>query len=186
MKSITFFIASAVLCFVSAPTFAQDYAPFTGAHAEIITGYDVVDAKGVKSADGLLYGLNAGYDFALSGLILGIEGEISDSTTRLHVAGGKSETDRDLYVGGRIGVPLGSKALAYMKAGYSNARMEYEASDGEGGLIRGGDNGDGLRLGAGLEYRIAEKLFLKGEYRYSDYEAGVSRHQLVTGIGLRF
>ena len=114
------------------------------------------------------------------------EGEISDSTTRLHVAGGKSETHRDLYVGGRIGVPLGSKALAYVKAGYSNARMEYEASDGEGGLIRGGDNGDGLRLGAGLEYRIAEKLFLKGEYRYSDYEAGVSRHQLVTGIGLRF
>ncbi|PZU65569.1 MAG: porin family protein, partial [Sphingobium sp.] len=122
MKSITFFIASAVLCFVSAPAFAQDYAPFTGAHAEIITG--------------LLYGLNAGYDFALGGLILGIEGEISDSTTRLHVAGGKSETDRDLYVGGRIGVPLGSKALAYVKAGYSNARMEYEASDGEGGLIR--------------------------------------------------
>ena len=96
MKSITFFIASAVLCFVSAPAFAQDYAPFTGAHAEIITGYDVVYAKGVKSADGLLYGLNAGYDFALGGLILGIEGEISDSTTRLHVAGGKSETDRAL------------------------------------------------------------------------------------------
>ena len=154
MKSITFFIASAVLCFVSAPAFAQDYAPFTGVHAEIITGYDVVDAKGV--------------------------------TSRLHVAGGKSETDRDLYVGGRIGVSLGSKALAYVKAGYSNARMEYQGDDGEGGLIRGGDNGDGLRLGAGLEYRIAEKLFLKGEYRYSDYEAGVSRHQLVTGIGLRF
>ncbi|MFC3440349.1 outer membrane protein [Sphingobium rhizovicinum] len=186
MKNITIFLAASVLCFLSAPAFAQDAAPFTGGHAEIITGYDSVDADGISSADGLLYGLNAGYDVAAGGVILGVEAEISDSTTKKGYAGGRTASDRDLYVGSRIGVPLGDKALAYAKAGYTNARFEYRDSAGEGGTVSGGDNLDGLRLGAGLEYRLTDSLFLKGEYRYSNYEAGLSRHQFVTGVGLRF
>ncbi|MBB3981857.1 outer membrane immunogenic protein [Sphingobium fontiphilum] len=188
MKKITIFVASFALCFISAPAFAQETSAFTGPRVEIITGYDNVDADGAKSADGLLYGLNAGYDFAMGGVILGLEGEVSDSTTKQSDAIGRTVTDRDLYIGARIGVPISEKALAYAKAGYTNARFKYEeAAGGEGGgTISGGGNADGLRLGAGLEYRLARNIFLKGEYRYSNYEAGLSRHQLVTGLGIRF
>lgn len=188
MKKITLFIASSALCFISAPAFAQEASAFTGPRVEIITGYDNVDADGAKSADGLLYGLNAGYDFAMGGVILGLEGEVSDSTAKKSYAIGRTVTDRDLYIGARIGVPIGDKALAYAKAGYTNARFEYEeAAGGEGGgAISGGKNADGLRLGAGIEYRLGGNIFLKGEYRYSNYEAGLSRHQLVTGVGIRF
>jgi outer membrane immunogenic protein len=186
MKNITIFLAASVLCFISAPAFAREPGSFTGAHAEIITGYDRVDADAVSSSNGLLYGVNAGYDVAAGGVVLGLEAEISDSTAKKRYAGGRTVTDRDLYVGGRIGVPLGDGALAYAKLGYTNARFEYSGDAGEGGTVSGGDNADGLRLGAGLEYQLSDSLFLKGEYRYSNYEAGLSRHQVVTGVGFRF
>lgn len=186
MKNITIFLAASVLCFISAPAFAREPGSFTGGHAELITGYDRVDADAMSAAGGLLYGLNAGYDVAAGGAILGLEAEISDSTAKKRYQGGRTVTDRDLYIGGRIGVPLGDGALAYAKAGYTNARFEYSGSGGEGGATSGGHNADGLRLGAGLEYQLGDSLFLKGEYRYSNYEAGLSRHQIVTGIGFRF
>ena len=186
MKNIAIFLASSVLSFAAFPAFAQDAAPFTGVHAEVITGYDVVDADGTDSSDGILYGLNAGYDFAMGGVILGLEGEIADSSTKRRFAGGRTVTDRDLYVGARIGLPLGDRALAYGKVGYTNARFESEVAAGEAGTISSHANADGIRLGAGLEYRLSDMLFLKGEYRYSNYEAGLSRHQVVTGIGARF
>jgi outer membrane immunogenic protein len=186
MKNIALFLASSVLSFAAFPAFAQDAAPFTGGHAEVITGYDVVDADGADSSGGLLYGLNAGYDFALGGVILGVEGEIADSTTKDRYAGGRTETDRDFYVGARIGVPLSDRALAYGKIGYTNARFEAEYSGGEAGTVRDHLNADGVRLGAGLEYKLSDALFAKGEYRYSNYEQGLSRHQFVAGLGIRF
>jgi outer membrane immunogenic protein len=177
MKTAIF--AAVVAASVSVPAFAQEAAPFTGPHAEVIAGYDSVDTNSAfGKPDGFLYGFGLGYDVQAGPVVLGIEGEVSDSTASRTLAGVKVDTDRDLYVGGRVGVPMGSTALAYVKAGYTNARVEAT------GL--GGDNGDGVRLGAGLEYKLGGNLFVKGEYRYSNYEQGVSRNQVVGGVGLRF
>lgn len=49
-----------------------------------------------------------------------------------------------------------------------------------------GDNGDDIRVGAGLEYKPGGNMFLKGEYRYSNYEGDVERHQIIGGLSLRF
>ena len=50
----------------------------------------------------------------------------------------------------------------------------------------GGTNLDGVRVGAGLQYAIGGKSYVGGEYRYSNYEADVSRHQLALTVGTRF
>lgn len=159
------------------PAFAQtDANAFTGFRVEGLIGYDAVSVPGLKNPDGILYGIGAGYDFNAGGVILGIEADITDSTAKVKLAGPDVVTDRDIYVGARAGAVLGS-ALLYAKAGYTNARLEQ-------GAIH--ENGDGVRLGVGAEYVLGGNMFLKTEYRYSNYEGDVSRHQVVGGFGLRF
>ncbi|MBN8829128.1 MAG: porin family protein [Sphingomonadales bacterium] len=178
MKTVILAAMTAAVA-LSAPAFAQDGSTFVGPRAEAIVGYDAVktNSNGLGTPDGFLYGVGLGYDFNLGGLVAGVEAEIADSTTKRTLGNVTLESDRDIYVGGRIGAPLGDTALLYAKAGYTNARLE---GAGFGG------NGDGVRLGAGLEYKLAGNLFVKGEYRYSNYQDDVERHQVVGGLGLRF
>ena len=178
MKTVIF--AAIAAAAVSAPAFAQDAAPFTGPRAEVLVGYDKLDTNGsgLGNPDGLLYGVGLGYDIQSGNAVFGIEGEVSDSTTNVNFAGVDVDAARDLYIGARAGFLVSPVALAYVKAGYTNARVETDGF--------GGENGDGVRLGAGLEYKLGGQLFLKGEYRYSNYEADLERHQIVGGLGIRF
>ena len=166
------FSAFAALAIAGAtPALAQDGASFTGPRIEAIVGYDHVKISGLGSDGGLAYGVGAGYDFQLGGAVAGIEAEISDASTK--ESGLKA--GRDLYAGARIGGAVGANTLLYAKAGYTNARVSG------GGHI----NLDGFRVGAGIEHSLGQ-AYLKAEYRYSNYELGVSRHQVVGGVGIRF
>ena len=178
MKTVIF-AATAAAILSAAPAFAQDSDSFVGPRAEVVAGYDAVKTNidGVGTPDGFLYGFGLGYDFRAGGAILGLEAEISDSTAKRDFIDGSLETDRDLYVGARAGLPIGTSTLAYVKAGYTNARLE---AAGIGG------NADGVRVGAGIEYKLGGKVYLKGEYRYSNYEADLERHQVLGGVGIRF
>ena len=172
------FLIAATIFAAATPAMAQDAAPFSGAHAEILTGYDAVDTNSViGTPDGVLYGFAAGYDWQAGGAVLGLEAEIADSSTKRTFFGEKIESDRDLYIGARVGTALSESALIYAKAGYTNARIESTV---------GNANADGVRVGAGVEYKLRGNLFLKGEYRYSNYEGDVERHQGVAGFGIRF
>ena len=177
MKTVTFAAMTAALV-VSTPALAQD--AFVGPRAEAIVGYDAVktNSNGFGTPDGVLYGVGLGYDFVAGGAILGVEAELADSSAKRTITGVTLEADRDIYVGARAGMPVGDTALLYVKAGYTNARIEAAGF--------GGSNGDGVRLGTGIEYKLGGNLFLKGEYRYSNYQDDVERHQVVGGLGLRF
>jgi outer membrane immunogenic protein len=178
MKKLALALAAA-LATITTPALAQDTEDFSGAKATVITGYDVVDLNtpGVRNPDGVIYGFGLGYDVQKGSTVFGVEAEVADSTAKLKAgAATVAETSRDLYIGGRVGVVTG-KTLVYAKAGYSNFRLLSIAGNG---------NADGFRVGAGVEQKLSDKVFAKVEYRYTDYEAGVSRHQGVAGIGLRF
>ncbi|WP_340264814.1 outer membrane protein [Sphingobium mellinum] len=179
MKTVIFAAAAAVSA-ISVPAFAQEAAPFTGAHAEVLAGYDKLDTNGgiIGNPDGVLYGLNLGYDFQVGSAVLGVEAEATDASTHRSIAGVDTDAERDLYVGARAGFTVGEQTLLYVKAGYTNARFKTEGFKG--------DNGDGVRVGAGLEHKLAGNLLVKGEYRYSNYEGDVERHQLLAGLGIRF
>jgi outer membrane immunogenic protein len=176
------------------PALAQEGAPFTGPRVEAIVGYDHVDISGVRNPDGVLYGVGVGYDFQAGSALVGVEGEASDSTAKTCenssiVTGDRLclKTGRDLYVGGRIGAVMG-RALVYAKAGYTNARLKAEYDDGGTGALDDSDstNLDGVRVGAGAEMAMGTNSFIKAEYRYSNYENGVERHQALAGFGFRF
>lgn len=180
MKTVIFAATAAAALSLSAPAMAQDYAPFTGPRAEVIVGYDKLDTNDgvIGNPDGLLYGAALGYDFQAGNVVLGIEGEVTESTGKTEFVGFDVDVARDLYVGGRVGVAMDAGSLLYAKAGYTNARLSTDGA--------GGDNGDGVRVGAGVEYKVGGQLYLKGEYRYSNYEGDVERHQVVGGLGIRF
>jgi outer membrane immunogenic protein len=179
MKTVIFAATAAASVALAAPAFAQDGAPFSGPRIEALTGYDAVktNGNGLGTPDGVLYGVGIGYDLRAGGAVVGLEAELMDSTASVDVVGGDIDAARDIYVGARIGAPIGQNLLAYAKAGYSNARINTPTFR---------ENGDGFRVGGGLEYNLGNNLFAKAEYRYSNYEADVERHQLVGGVGIRF
>jgi outer membrane immunogenic protein len=167
---------------IAAPAMAQD-AAFSGAHVEALGGWDRVQGEGTHD-DGFLYGVGAGYDVRKGNAVFGIEGEASDSTQKESVGGLTEHASRDLYVGGRIGAVVGGNNLLYAKAGYTNARYSVSGTDTGVDLVHG--NLDGVRVGAGIEHQLGSRTFVKAEYRYSNYEQGVSRNQVVAGFGVRF
>lgn len=194
-------IAALVATTAATPALAQDRAPFTGPRAEGVVGWDrVSDGSGQSDgrSDGVVYGGQIGYDVQAGSAIIGAEAELTGSTTDvggngLLVAGDRLVVDagRDIFVGGRVGFAAGDRAMIYAKAGYTNARINttYTA-----GTVRVEDhaNLDGYRVGAGAEYQINPKVYLKGEYRYSNYSSNnrydvdLDRHQVLGGIGVRF
>lgn len=214
---------------IAAPAYAQEAGPFTGFRVEGLVGYDKLqsgesdddgvdssDNEGDESIDGVAFGVGAGYDFDLGGVVAGVEAEYMDST-------GKQETDesldgvnfktrvetgRDIYVGGRLGFRVAPTTLVYGKAGYTNTSIEggIEAA-GVDDKFEFDSNVDGYRLGAGIEQLFGPNMYGKLEYRYSNYgnldfsddfdlddldpedvgsDIDLDRHQVVAGIGFRF
>ena len=179
---------------MATPALAQDAAPFTGFRVEGLVGYDNVKGNG-GHRDGVAYGIGAGYDFQMGGAVLGLEGEAMDSSAKGCDTNFITATDRicanakrDLYVGGRIGAAVTPNTLLYAKAGYTNARFGVTYTDSatpaNNSSARG--NFDGFRVGAGVEQKFGQNLYAKAEYRYSNYEQGLSRHQVLGGVGVRF
>jgi outer membrane immunogenic protein len=202
-------ITGALLASAVTPALAQESAPFTGLHVEGLVGYDILkapDADIDNGADGLLYGINAGYDFQLGGVIAGIEGEVTGATSNqrgsdLLLTGDsvRLKTDRDLYVGARLGFAVAPSTMLYVKGGYTNARISARYNDGTNPVINDGVTLDGYRLGAGIEQKFnlfGPSGFVKAEYRYSNYknldfgaadiDTDLDRHQILAGVGVRF
>ena len=211
----------------STPAFAQDVPAFTGFHIEAIGGYDTLrsgdrdddgvdtgENEGDESIDGAVFGVGAGYDFNIGSLVLGVEGEYTESTGEQEADESLDginftssvETGRDIYVGARVGVQAGPSTLVYAKAGYTNTSIEAGLeSDDE--TFEFDTNVDGWRLGAGIEQRFGENMFGRLEYRYSNYnnldfsddfdfedfdpedfdtDIDLDRHQVVAAVGFRF
>ena len=178
---------------LAGPALAQDRSPFTGLHIEGIAGWDRPQVPHDR-ANGATYGVGAGYDIQAGRAVLGLEGEASDSSARKCVAGVLAVGDqlcasagRDLYVGGRIGTLVAPTTLLYAKAGYTNARFNSDYTTVSGvGNVRSRDTLNGIRVGGGIEQALGGHAYVKAEYRYSNYEQNVSRHQVVAGFGVRF
>lgn len=190
----TLFAALAAAAFAT-PAFAQGASNQSGFRIEGLVGYDHPRVSG-DHGDGVLYGLGVGYDVQAGHMLVGIEGEASDSTADERVNGFAVAGDelrvragRDLYVGGRIGALVGANTLLYVKAGYTNARVRVDYDDGTAATVADftdRSNLDGIRAGVGAQFGIGSNAYIRTEYRYSNYENGVDRHQLVGGFGFRF
>lgn len=164
-------VAAAALA-AATPALAQ------GPRAEVHTGWDRISAGGVDE-DGIAYGVALGYDMTVgTSLFVGVEGDADFANTKKCISGVCVKTGRDLSALLRVGADVGGTTKVYALGGYANGRLRAT------GL--GGANGDGVRVGAGVQTAIGSKLYGKAEYRYTNYEDGVSRNQVLVGLGVQF
>jgi outer membrane immunogenic protein len=222
-----FIVAAFLAGTVATPALAQDAAsPFTGFRIEGLVGYDVLKSgerndgvdtdenNGDESLEGVSYGVGAGFDFDLGGVVAGVEAEYSDSSGEQEADEtldgipftSRIATGRDIYVGGRIGVRAAPSTLVYAKGGYTNTSIEFAAESADD-RFELDSNVDGWRLGAGVEQLFGPNMYGKLEYRYSNYnnldfsddfdfedlegedfgtDIDLDRHQVMVGVGFRF
>ncbi|WP_374405910.1 outer membrane protein [Pelagerythrobacter sp.] len=222
MKKTIAFIATGSLVALATPAMAQSAdSPFNGPRIGVIGGYDQTGAGSSidddsenndndQSIEGFGYGFEAGYDLDTGGAVIGIEGEYMDSTADTEFTNGDFESfglgpvdsNRDLYIGLRAGAKVTPNTLIYAKGGYTNAKFDATTLDGENEYDTDFDT-DGYRVGAGVEYAMDSGLYVKGEYRYSNYseaevdlpgdrpdidqyDVDLDRHQVVASVGMRF
>ncbi|WP_150291219.1 outer membrane protein [Sphingobium estronivorans] len=169
----TVILAAVAAAAFAAPAFAQDAAPFTGPRAGVTMGYDKFAGR-----DGFSYGVNTGFDLAVTpNITFGPEVSLSDSTTSL-AAG--VEVSRDLAASLRLGYIVTPRALLFGKVGYANTRVEASNSNAGGSF-------EGVRYGGGVEFAVTGNTYISAEYQRSEYEDGIGgRDAGVVGVGFRF
>jgi outer membrane immunogenic protein len=172
---------------------AASPAAAQGLRAEVHGGWDRVQGDN-QEEDGIVYGVGLGYD-ALVGqsAFVGVDLSLDDSSTKECERGVLVANDtaclnagRDLAAAVRAGVLVGERSKVYALAGYTNARYRFSYTTPAGVTTRESENLDGFRLGAGYEHGFGANTYGKLEYRYSNYEADVSRHQVLVGFGVNF
>lgn len=178
---------------------------FSGTRITLFTGFDATELPHDDGPE-TMAALEVGHDRAFGRWIVGGAGSLgtttADKTERDFVAPGdqiRVRYGRDLYGGVRVGHTLGSRFLAYGRAGLALTRMraEYTANAAAGTVPQVPDpllipkfSRPGTLLGfwtgGGLEYALGRDLFALTEYRYSNFHDGIYRHQAIVGVGVRF
>lgn len=179
---------------------AAQLAP-SGPRVEVQAGWDFLrdqeDFGGQYENDGAMIGVGAGYDIGLGAVALGLDVELSKSDIEDVAAYAEPgvfvdailESGREVYVGGRATMPIGMRTDAFVKVGYANleTKLDLEYDDGTNvfrEIIRNKE--DGLRVGAGLNYKLLGGAYLGGEYRFTSYDSDIDKHQVVASLGYRF
>ena len=205
MRKIAALTAVSAAALFASPASAQ---AVSGPRIEILGGYDHVkldagdfDSDQKWNDDGLVYGIGGGYDFGVGGLALGVDLEATDTTLKATVTDDEDTGDRtryqlkgglDLYAGLRATFAATDNILFYVKGGYTRWKGKVKVWDVNPDdptdttlLLEDSDHVSGWRAGAGLQF--TNGFFYGGpEYRYSNYEEGITRHQLVLTAGVRF
>jgi outer membrane immunogenic protein len=187
MKTTLYALASVAVLAVATPAAAE------GFRAEIHGGWG--HARGDGDGDSaIVYGIGAGYDVAISKRAeLGLDLSADLSSLEECESGAILVNDqacihakRDLAAAIRLGYKVGPRGTVYALAGYSNARFRFDYTTPAGVTTRDSSNLDGFRLGAGYQHGFGERAYGKVEYRYSNYENDVTRHQVLLGVGMNF
>jgi len=192
VKKIIILAAGLSAAGFSVPAMAQTATPIdaapVGARVEALIAFDHVrvDASDIGAGhitdNGLGYGLGGGFDFGNGGgMSFGVDVEGTKSTQKLGSSDVYIKAGRDLYAGGRVSFAIGGGSNVYLKAGYTNARFK-----GNDGFESVSDTFNGVRVGVGAQASLRGKAYAGLEYRYSNYEAGLERHQAALVVGTRF
>jgi outer membrane immunogenic protein len=216
MMKLKLLAASALTLIVAAPALAQEAVVAgprvearvgydnVNVNVAFDDGVDSLEANDGES--GVAYGVEAGYDVTVNKLLIGgYVGITGASTGYCSEIYGEDEgcikAGRDITLGARLGYVMKGGAAIYAKGGYSNGQVKAEYEDFEDILedFEVSEEVDGFHLGAGLEASIgATGIYGKLEYVYTNYangefvsddfdaRAGLERHQVFAGLGIRF
>ncbi|WP_166430617.1 OmpA family protein [Polymorphobacter arshaanensis] len=189
----------AVLLAGTASVSAQAYE-FDGFRVEGQGGWDNLKFDGVGQGfntkvddKGWVYGAEGGYDMRLSdSMILGVFGNYNWSTvkaTGFDGLGGVTTADakHEWSAMGRLGFKITPSTLLYVAGGYAKTKVDYNYTP-VASLVSfdSSQSYGGVRGAVGLEQGLGSHVYAKVEYRYTNYQDGLSRNQVVGGIGVRF
>lgn len=144
--------------------------------------------------DGFGGGAFAGYNYEFgNGLVGGVEGDVGYHD----IHGSNAGTDVDGGVGGslraRLGYAITPEILPYVTAGGAAQSVKVT----EGG-VSDRNTHLGWTAGAGVDFKVTENIFARGEYRYTDlgnknYTTGggtgdvdVQDNRVSFGVGMKF
>ena len=183
------------------PAFAQ---AFQGPHAGVQGGGEKTDVRdpatglGTATIDAgrqaFTGGLFVGYDRQVAPrIVIGAEAGMDlsandavGSTSGTGFVSIDPEWSIDLTT--RAGYLVNPQTLAYVRGGYTNARVETTVTTGQAQFLDS-EHRNGWLLGAGIERLILQNISGRLEYRYSDLSDSddtVDRHRILAGIAYRF
>lgn len=205
MKKLILALAASTA--LATPAMAQDVDTTTNVGSFWVGGFAGIDSIRAEvddengSEEGVVFGINAGYDVESASAFGGVEIEASESTVSVSDEDLFDDGDefsisagRDLYAGLRAGARVGNGKI-YVKGGYTNLQLNANYDDGSDDESVG-DDMDGFRVGAGGEFGIGTNMAVRIEYRYSSYGelefedeatgASFDRHQGIIGVVAKF
>lgn len=145
----------------------------------VIAGLERTDsAPGSGAEDGFYYGVQVGADWDLGGIKAGVEAELGDSTANAPNLGNQANQSLFANAAVRLAVPVTDGARVFVRGGYAYHKIDYATGPSF--------DGHGYTLGGGAELDLGERMFVRGEYRYSDYGQTVRGQHFVGGLGVRF
>jgi outer membrane immunogenic protein len=154
---------------------------YVGANAGVLWGHSVqtvdIDTFGGVPADtstfsGFIGGVQAGYNWQFSNVVLGIEADIDGASARKSVASSAFDTHNMALnwlgtVRGRAGLAF-DRFLPYFTGGVAFAGLKNEIVDTgvPFGTVNRGNTATGWTVGGGLEYAFDNHWSAKAEYLY--------------------
>lgn len=209
------FAAASLLALVAAPAFAADVvenipepaapmeeAPvistwggaYLGAYGNYsFSGHgDVAATANSVDLNGFGGGAFAGYNYDFGGVVAGVEGDLGYHD----IHGANAGVAVDGGVGGslraRLGYAVSPGIMPYVTAGGAAQRVEVTNA----AAVSETNTHLGWTAGAGLDVKVTDNVFLRGEYRYTDLgsktysnvasDVDVQDNRVTFGVGMKF
>lgn len=188
MKNLTLALASILVASVasaadlprkSVPVAMPVAAPvgmnWTGFYTGWHVGYDFGKVKDSISATsyngaGLIYGLQAGYDWQFSQFVVGLAVDGSLTNARGSNAFGSARVGYEASARLRLGYAINNSALVYATGGYALANLNGKAYlPFPLPALSENKNHNGFTVGLGAEFKLARNGSFFVEYRMTDY-----------------
>lgn len=135
-------------------------------------------APGTGAVDGFYYGGNLGADWDLGTVTVGLEGELGGSTASAVLPGRRANQGLFANAAVRVAVPVTNRARVFVRGGYAYHEIGYSTGPGF--------KGSGYVIGGGGEVDLIGQIYLRGEYRFSNYGSTVRGQQFLGGVGIKF
>jgi len=197
----TIALASATLLSTCAMAFAADLTEsnpvppiafetpaftWTGAYIGISGGAGWLDGSTTKMRrfhdqqdfDGSVFGGFVGHNWQFAnGIVVGLEGDIEYNSNDEKFFGYRTfGTDWQGSARGRLGYAF-DRLMVFGTAGWTMAKGHIEFPG-----VSESETFSGWTAGAGVDYAVTDKVFLRGEYRYSDFGS----KEIVRGMNVDF
>ena len=179
MSNISLRFVAAALAGTAALAATQVAAEPLRLRATVLGGLERTDsAPGTGATDGVYYGVQLGADWNLGGLLVGVEGEVGDSSASAAIPGNRARQGLFGNAAVRVAVSLTDHLRGFVRGGYAYHQIDYTTGPAF--------KGSGYTVGGGGEVDLSAQLFLRGEYRYSNYGSTVRGQQFLLGAGIKF